>query len=94
MQLDLLTYTMPPAEATPPPEPPATPAPLTPRQQWYDELSDYYLRLMNRFMNAGIAAREAGNPNEALQVMRRHEINRLAKLRDRAMQIAKGEGQL
>jgi hypothetical protein len=44
MQLDLLTYTPSPAEATPPPEPPATPAPLTPRQQWYDELSCVVMR--------------------------------------------------
>jgi hypothetical protein len=91
MQLDILSYKLSPAEATPLPEPPATPAPLTPRQQWYDELSDYYLRLMNRFLNAGIAAREAGNPNEELQAMRRYEINRLAKLREEAIDMAEGD---
>jgi hypothetical protein len=90
MQLDLLAYTLTPEEATPLPEPPAEAVPRTPRQQWYEGLADYYLWLMSRMMSAGIAAKEAGNSHEGIQAMRRYEINRLARLRDEAMQIAKG----
>ena len=78
MQIDLLTY-QPTAEEMATTEPLPAPKPPKPASvramEWQQTKADFYLAMMNRFMNGALCS----------QVVRRHEIQRLHQLREAAL---------
>ncbi|NJR37768.1 MAG: hypothetical protein HC781_01680 [Leptolyngbyaceae cyanobacterium CSU_1_4] len=83
IQLDLLDYQPAPEELAPPPvrEPP------NPHLvDWLNGSLLFYIRLMGKYMDAGIAERDTGQPNEERQKMRRHMISHISLLREQLLE--------
>jgi hypothetical protein len=96
--LDQLTiFDLPPAPDPPPSLPPPAPVAAPSKSARSPHLIDYwegqaqfYLKLMNRFMELIRLDREKGIEDEARRKVRTHEINRLSPLREQYLDKIRG----